>query len=146
LYRPVRNPRANAGRPVAFARIIHEDKDEDQAMRKSQAIPLTLLAAAALSIATGCENRHPTQIRNCVDDQRLIAPDDACDNAPYTGSTIVPGTYHYLYGGASGGHYGDKVAGGSWRPEVGARIVSGDTGAVVHGGFDGFPGSEGIGA
>ncbi|HEY1500450.1 MAG TPA: hypothetical protein VGF88_12785 [Acidobacteriaceae bacterium] len=133
-------------RPVAFTRIIHEDRDEDQAMRKSQAISLTLLAAVFVSLPTGCEHQPPTQVRNCVDDQKLIVSDDACDNAPFTGSAIVPGTYHYIYGGASGGQHGDTVVGGSWRPQAGARIVSGDTGAVVHGGFDGYPGSEGIGA
>ncbi|HEX4308565.1 MAG TPA: hypothetical protein VHZ25_00990 [Acidobacteriaceae bacterium] len=128
--------------PASFTKI----GTKTTRMRKSQAISFTLLAAAAVSFSTGCERHPPTQIRNCVDDQRIIVSDDACDNAPFTGSAILPGTYHYLYGGASGGHYGDKVVGGSWRPAVGARIVSGDTGAVVHGGFGGYPGTEGIGA
>ena len=112
-------------------------------MRRSNAVALALLAVATLSAtSTGCED-HPTQIRNCVDDNRHIAPDDRCDNEPFTGSVIMPGSYYYLYGGASGGHLGDTVVGGSWQPQFGARIVSGDTGATVHQGSEGPQGSGG---
>jgi hypothetical protein len=100
-------------------------------MQRSLAVALALLAVANLSAATGCED-HPTQIRYCVDDRMHIVPDERCDNEPFTGSVILPGSYHYLYGGASGGHLDDTVTGGSWQPEYGARIVSGDTGATVH--------------
>jgi len=74
-----------------------------------------------------------------------IVPDERCDNEPFTGSVILPGSYHYLYGGASGGHMGDTVTGGLWQPKYGARIVSGDTGATVHIESNAPQGSEGIG-
>ncbi len=79
-------------------------------MQKSHAVPLALLAVATLSTTTGCED-HPVQIRNCVDDLRHIVPDERCDNEPFTGSVILPGSYHYIYGAASGGHTGDTVVG-----------------------------------
>jgi hypothetical protein len=113
-------------------------------MRRSHAVPLTLFAVAALAATTGCEN-PPTQIRNCIDDLRHIVPDERCDNEPFTGSVILPGSYHYIYGGASGGHTGDTVVGGSWQPKFGARIVSGDTGGTIHTEFDGPQDSEGSG-
>ncbi len=113
-------------------------------MRRSHAVPLILLAVAAVSAATGCRE-HPTQIRNCVDDNRHIVPDERCDDEPFTGTVILPGSYHYLYGGASGGHLGDAVVGGSWQAQFGARIVSGDTGATVHTFSDSPQDSEGIG-
>jgi hypothetical protein len=105
-------------------------------MRKSQAVPLTLLAAAAFTISTGCD--HPVQVRNCVDAQAHIVPDNSCDRSGGGG-----GGYHYIYGGASGGRNGDTVEGGSLEPASGARVVSGDTGAVVRGGFGGGEGGEG---
>ena len=85
------------------------------------------------------------QIRNCVDENRHIVPDERCDNEPYTGTVMVPGSFHYLYGGASGGHTGDNVVGGSWQPRFGARIVSGDTGATIHTVSDRPQGGEGLG-
>ncbi|MFZ0274017.1 MAG: hypothetical protein WB524_18940 [Acidobacteriaceae bacterium] len=103
-------------------------------MRKSHAVPLTLLAAAAFTVSTGCD--HPTQVRNCVDQQGRIVPDNSCNHAAGGGGG-VPVPYRYVYGGASGGHIGDTVVGGSSEPEANARVVSGDTGEVVRGGFGG---------
>jgi hypothetical protein len=76
-------------------------------MRKSREVPLTLLAVAALasvgSIATtGCHDEP----RHCVDALNHLQPDSVCAARPGTG-------YHYVYGGASGGHYGDTVVGSS---------------------------------
>ncbi|HVT99736.1 MAG TPA: hypothetical protein VHE33_19710 [Acidobacteriaceae bacterium] len=113
-------------------------------MRRTLTAPLVLLTIAALLGAPGCED-PPTQIRNCVDDNRHIVPDDVCDNQPFTGSEILPGSYHYLYDGASGGHTGDVVVGGSWQPKFGARIVSGDTGATIHTVNELPHGGEGLG-
>jgi len=90
-------------------------------MRKSREVPLTLLAVAALasigSVATtGCHDEP----RHCVDAQNHLQPDSVCEARPGTG-------FHYVYGGSSGGHYGDSVVGAS----------------VSRGGFGGFFGGEG---
>ncbi|MGD0681348.1 MAG: hypothetical protein ABR990_04785 [Terracidiphilus sp.] len=84
-------------------------------MRKSREVPLTLLAAIALS-SIGCEEH-----RNCVDAQNRIVSDSNCSTG-YSGA-------HYVYGGASGGHVGDAVVGGS----------------VSRGGFGAIGGSGGSG-
>jgi len=114
-------------------------------MRKSHAVPITLLAAAALTTGPGCDNR-PREIRNCVDNQDHIVPDDRCDHpsafSGYYGAG--PGGYRYLYGGASGGRTGDTVVGGEADARPGAVIVSGETG-TVRGGFGGGEGEGGHG-
>ena len=75
-------------------------------MRKSSAVPLTLLAVAAL--ATGCHDRPVS--RNCVDAQGRIVPDTNCNTGSGGGGGMG---YHYIYGGSSGGRVGDAVVGGS---------------------------------
>jgi len=93
-------------------------------MRKSTAVPLTLLAALA-AFATGC---HDTpESRNCVDAQGRIVPESNCSNAS-SGSG-----FRYIYGGRSGGHIGDAVVGGSTTPSDG----------VSRGGFGGHGGEGG---
>lgn len=64
---------------------------------------MTLLAAAAL-FTIGCRDEP----RHCVDAQNHLLPDAACE----TNSSGYVGT-HYVYGGSSGGHYGDTVVGSS---------------------------------
>jgi hypothetical protein len=86
-------------------------------MRKSREVNLVLLAAVAMSV-TGCRSEH----RDCVDAQRRVLPDSACQ-------ARVPGA-HYLYGGSSGGHVGDSVVGGS---------------TVARGGFGSTGGSDASG-
>jgi hypothetical protein len=79
-------------------------------MRKSREVPLTLLAVAALASigsTTGCHD----QPRHCVDAMNHLQPDSVCEAR--SGSSGVVGGYHYVYGGASGGHYGDSVVGAS---------------------------------
>jgi len=75
-------------------------------MRKSRHVPLTILAAVALSTA-GChdENNGP---RHCVDAQNHILADSACEN-----HASGAGAVHYVYGGSSGGRVGDTVVGAS---------------------------------
>jgi hypothetical protein len=90
-------------------------------MRKSAAVPLTLLATVAgISIGagsyTGCQDRP----RHCVDAQNHLVPDASCQTNSSFG-------YHYVYGGSSGGNYGDVVVGAS----------------VSRGGFGGFGGDGG---
>jgi hypothetical protein len=99
-------------------------------MRKSRDVPLTLLAALAL-FATGCHDAPES--RNCVDAQGRIVPDTNCQ-------TLAHGaTYHYIYGGASGGHIGDAVVGGSATPSESG--VS--RGGFGHGGESGEGGESG---
>jgi len=110
-------------------------------MRKSQTVPLTLLAAAALATSTGCDDR-PREVSNCVDNRNHIVSDQKCDHpALYGGSGGGGGGgFHYIYGGSSGGHMDDTVIGGSLTATPGAVVVSGETG-IARGGFGG--GGEG---
>ncbi len=112
-------------------------------MRKSQAVPLTLLAAATLSTASGCD-RHPREVRNCVDSQNHIVSDEKCDHPAFYGGYYGGGAggYRYLYGGASGGGMGDTVMGGNASPEADAVVFSGESGSVVRGGFGGGEAGE----
>lgn len=90
-------------------------------MRRSHEVKLTVLAAVALSM-TACRSEH----RDCVDKQNYKEPDSYC--AATGGSS--GSTYHYVYSGASGGHVGDAVIGGSATPR---------------GGFGGFGGGDAAG-
>lgn len=99
------------------------DKHGCSFMRKSRDVPITLLAALAIS-TTGCDPPP----HHCVDAQGRIAPEGYCQNQS-TG-------YTYVYGGSTGGHVGDYVIGASSSP--------GDAG-VSRGGF-GHGGEGGDGA
>ena len=90
-------------------------------MRKSKEVPITLLAALALS-TTGCEPPP----HHCVDSTGHLAPESYCRNQA-TG-------YSYVYGGSSGGHIGDAVVGASSSP---------DDAGVSRGGFGHGEGGEG---
>jgi hypothetical protein len=110
-------------------------------MRKSQAVPLTLLAAAALSSGSGCDD-HPREVRNCVDGQNHIVSDQKCEHPSFYGGYYGGGPwgFRYIYGGASGGNMGDTVVGGSATAESEAVVFSGETGSVIRGGFGGGEG------
>lgn len=94
-------------------------------MRRSREVKLTVLAAAALSM-TACRSEH----RDCVDRQGRLEPDSYCA-ATGGGSGS---SYRYIYGGASGGHVGDSVVGGSSTPRGGFGAFGGDGGGHVSGG------------
>jgi len=81
-------------------------------MRKSKEVRTALLAAVALAMV-GCRDER----RDCVDMQNHLQPDSACQAGA--------GGAHYIYGGASGGHVGDTVVGGS--------VSRGGFGAIGHG-------------
>ena len=102
-------------------------------MRRSGAVPLTLLTTVALATASGCDDRQ-REVRNCVDAENHIVRDSRCNPSPSSGGS-GGGGYHYVYGGASGESIGDTVEGGSSEPEAGAMVVSGESGDVVRGGF-----------
>ena len=113
-------------------------------MRKSSAVPVTLLAALA-AMSLGC--RETPESRDCVDAQGRIVPDSYCatsgtntgsgtgHGAPSGAGSALAGAaaYHYIYGGRSGGHMGDQVFGGGRTPSVGG--VS--RGGFGHGGGEG---------
>jgi hypothetical protein len=109
------------------------DDGYDSIMRRSGAVPLTLLATAALATTPGC-NDHLKEVRNCVDAENHIVRDSRC-NPPSSSGGSGGGGYHYVYGGASGESMGDTVEGGSSEPEAGAEVFSGESGDVVRGGF-----------
>jgi hypothetical protein len=91
-------------------------------MRRSREVPVSLLAAFALSITStslACNDER----KDCVDAQGHILPDSACHSG-FAGA-------HYVYGGRSGGHNGDTVFGGSSSEEGVAR------GGFGHGGGEG---------
>ena len=92
-------------------------------MRRSREVNLTVLAALALSI-TGCRTEH----RDCIDSQGRKEPDSYCD------ATHGGGIYHYVYGGSSGGHFGDSVMGGSATPRGGFGGTGGFGGGHSAGG------------
>ncbi|HEY1578441.1 MAG TPA: hypothetical protein VGF82_15350 [Terracidiphilus sp.] len=96
-----------------------------KAMRKPREIQLTVLAAVALSM-TACRSER----RDCVDKGGHLEPDAYCQ-ATGGGSGS---TYHYIYGGASGGHVGDSVIGGSSTPRGGFGAFGGDGGGGHAGG------------
>jgi hypothetical protein len=121
-----------AGISLAFPQGVGDD-GQRSIMRKSGAVPLTLLATAALAAASGCKD-HPKEVRNCVDAENRIVRDSRCNSSPSSGGS-GGGGYHYVYGGASGGGIDDTVEGGSKEPESGAEVVSGESGDVVRGGF-----------
>ncbi|WP_263355667.1 hypothetical protein [Acidicapsa ligni] len=81
-------------------------------MRRSREVPLTLLAALALTtIGTtiGCHD-EPEGPRSCVDKENHLVPAANCEAHGGSG-VVIP--FHYVYGGSSGGHYGDMVVGAS---------------------------------
>ena len=68
-------------------------------MRRSREIPACLLLLTASGAITGCQHR------DCVDSRGVKQPDSYCSSGVHGGS-------HYIYGGRSGGRYGDTVRGG----------------------------------
>jgi hypothetical protein len=105
-------------------------------MRRSAHVHTVLLMTLAASLTGGC--RAPEEVRNCVDAQNHIRPDQDCERSHGGG-----GGFHYVYGGSSGGREGDTVVGGREEPTPGARVTT-DSEGVSRGGFgDGAHGSGG---
>ena len=69
-------------------------------MRRAREIPTCVLLLAAGASLAGC-NEH----RDCVDAYNRKQPDSYCNVGTHSGA-------HFLYGGRSGGGYGDTVVGG----------------------------------
>ena len=99
-------------------------------MKKSKAVPATLVASIAAIVVAGCGNS--TQVRRCVDDQGNVLPDTQCTN-PST-STYRSGFYpHWVYGGSLNGR---RVSGYSSTPSSSHDIVN-SSGSVIRRGFGG---------
>jgi hypothetical protein len=103
-------------------------------MRKSRAIPLTLLSAAALLSLSGCKSK---QVARCIDSQtNQVVPDNRCDH-----TQVVYGPpyafYRWYYGGF-GFFPGDSASQGSFDPapdETIVRASSPEGEEVIRGGF-----------
>ncbi len=114
-------------------------------MRKSRHVAAPLLAAAALSMTSGC--RKP-EMQRCVDESNIVVDDSLCANQPQTNqqnqnlgggsSGYVPyhPMYHYYYGGWGGFGWGTRAGGGSTLPSEGRSYINsaGHT-TTVRGGF-----------
>jgi len=88
-------------------------------MKRSAQVVAPLLAAAALSLLTGC--RRP-QMKRCVDENNKVVDDSFCDNPnqQQNNNALFPHTYHLYYGGWGGYGVGSTAGGGSYSPTPGA--------------------------
>jgi hypothetical protein len=125
-------------------------------MKRSAQVTAPLLAAAALSLLTGC--RKP-EMQRCVDEQNHVVDDKFCANLPnqpdvqqqrpdgHGGFLPIFLPYRYYYGGWGGYGLGSVVGGGGYSPVAG-RSYANRSGVTIRGGFGRFFGggeSEGSG-
>jgi hypothetical protein len=105
-------------------------------MKRSTQVAAPLLAAAALSLLTGCR----PEMQRCVDENNHIVDDSLCDTQPnqhpVAGTSVSPLfiPYHYYYGGWGGYGLGSLVGGGSTTPSFG-RTYATKSGRTIRGGF-----------
>ena len=102
-------------------------------MKRSTQVTAPLLAAAALSLLTGC--RRP-EMQRCVDEQNHVVDDKLCANLPnqqgvqqqrpdgHGGFLPIFIPYHYYYGGWGGYGLGSQAGGGSYSPTPGRSYTS----------------------
>src|SRR5271154_2855728 len=112
-------------------------------MRRSTQVAAPLVAAAALSMLTGC--RKP-EMQRCVDEQNHVVDDKFCANLPNQTDSqqqrpdghggfipvIIP--YRYYYGGWGGYGIGSVADGGGYTPAFG-RTYATRSGITTRGGF-----------
>jgi hypothetical protein len=113
-------------------------------MKRTQHITLGLLAGMALAFTSGC-NRRPER-RDCVDASGSITSDQNCQMVEQRrrGGYIGPQPYyHYLFGGSTGGHFGDRVVNGNPMPGMSSGGSSGFFGGIMRGGFGSIGGGHG---
>jgi hypothetical protein len=105
-------------------------------MKRSTQVAAPLLAAAALSLLTGCR----PEMQRCVDENNHVVDDSLCDTQPnqhpVAGTSVYPILlpYHYYYGGWGGYGIGSVVGGGSTNPSFG-RSYATRSGRTIRGGF-----------
>jgi hypothetical protein len=97
-------------------------------MKRSTQVTAPLLAAAALSLLTGC--RRP-EMQRCVDEHNNVVDDSLCNNQPNAqqrpdghGGFIPFFPYHYYYGGWGGYGLGSQAGGGSYSPTPGRSYTT----------------------
>jgi hypothetical protein len=107
-------------------------------MRRSAQVAAPLLAAAALSLLTGC--RTP-EMQRCVDEHNNVVADSFCKDQPsqqHRTGAFIP-FYRYYYGGWGGYGLGSQVGGGSYTP------ITGRSYSTTRGGFGSSFGGGGEG-
>lgn len=113
-------------------------------MRRSIAVAAPLVAAAAVSLLTGC---RPKEMQRCVDENGTVVADTLCatpgavqERRPdgHGGFLFIPHVYRPYYGGLGGYGIGDRVSGGSFNAAPGVHYRSPLTGGR------GFFGGHGI--
>lgn len=127
-------------------------------MHRAAKLVTPLLAAAAVSILTGC---RPKEMQRCVDEHNNVVADNLCNGQsqqrveqrsdghggffPF----FIP-MYRPYFGGYGGG-IGSSVGGGSYAPVPGHSYSApgkgffGSSGSVTRGGFGSSFGGEGVG-
>jgi hypothetical protein len=113
-------------------------------MRRSTQVAAPLLAAAALSMLTGCQK---PEMQRCVDEQNHVVDDSLCANLPanqqgiqqqrpdgHGGFLPILIPYRYYYGGWGGYGLGSVVGGGGYAPVAG-RSYANRSGVTIRGGF-----------
>jgi hypothetical protein len=123
-------------------------------MKRSTQVAAPLLAAAALSILTGC---RPPEMQRCVDENNKVVDDNLCANLPnqqaaqqqrpdgHGGFLPILIPYRYYYGGWGGYGLGSLAGGGGYIPTAG-RSYANRSGITIRGGFGSFfGGGEGGG-
>jgi hypothetical protein len=117
-------------------------------MRRSTQVAAPLLAAAALSMLTGCQK---PEMQRCVDENNKVVDDSLCANLPadqqgiqqqqrpdgHGGFLPVIIPYRYYYGGWGGYGLGTVVGGGGYAPVAG-RSYANRSGVTIRGGFGRF--------
>jgi len=111
-------------------------------MKRSLNVSAPLLAAAALSLLTGCRE----YMKRCVDEQNHVVADNLCQNQNITGPPSgTPGPfyspYHFYYGGSGSYAVGSSATGGSYIPSAGVSYST----STTRGGFGGSSGGSGGG-
>ena len=132
-------------------------------MRRPSHIATPLLAAAALSILTGC---RPKEMQRCVDENNRVVDEKLCEGQPQQVMHQQPNghggfiplfipMYRNYYGGGGGYGVGSSVSGGGFQPQPGRNYAPASRsgffgrlggGSVTRGGFGSSFGSHGGGA
>jgi hypothetical protein len=97
-------------------------------MKRSTQVAAPLLAAAALSLLTGC---HGPEMQRCVDEHNNVVDDSFCKNQPAAqqrpdghGGFIPFYPYRFYYGGWGTYGLGTQVGGGSFTPTAGRSYTT----------------------
>lgn len=98
-------------------------------MKRSTQVAVPLLAAAALSLLTGC--RKP-DMQRCVDEHNNVVDDSLCKNQPnpqqrpdgHGGFIPFFPMYRYYYGGIGGYGLGTHADGGAFSPTAGRAYTT----------------------